>query len=117
MKGPLLTLFASLSLSFLVFSCAHPAADSSADREQAPIADKAPQQASAAAAAGVKKDCEADGFCTREYVPTTCRYMNKEFAATNPCEARKLVRVYACEAGKDYDEAKVKCAANKALQP
>lgn len=62
------------------------------------------------------KGCTADMICTREYLPTTCRFDEKDFSSSNPCEARRLVRDYACKAGKTYDEAQLSCKSQDALE-
>jgi hypothetical protein len=63
-----------------------------------------------------KKDCKADTVCTREYLPTTCKFMGKDFASSNPCEAKKLARAYACDSGEAYADNKVACKSEKAAK-
>jgi hypothetical protein len=55
------------------------------------------------------KDCNEDSFCTREYLPTNCQYNGQSFDGSNPCEAKKLVRRYACEKGLQFTDADVSC--------
>lgn len=104
---------ASTDASSAAASTGSPSAAASTDASSAAVADAS--QPKPSAVVDVKKDCNADVFCTREYIPTTCRYLDKEFSSANPCEAKKLARAYACESGKDYDDAKVQCKSKKAL--
>lgn len=55
------------------------------------------------------KDCNEDSFCTREYLPTTCQFSGQSFDGSNPCEAKKLARRYACEKGLQFADADVSC--------
>jgi hypothetical protein len=63
--------------------------------------------------AGVKvaaaKDCSDDSFCTREYLPTICQFNGQSFEGSNPCEAKKVVRRYACEKDLKWVDADVVC--------
>ncbi|MCX6129429.1 MAG: hypothetical protein NTX25_10260 [Proteobacteria bacterium] len=59
------------------------------------------------------KTCEDKGFCTREYLPTVCQFEGQNFSASNPCEARKLARSYACEKGLKLDEKAMSCVAKQ----
>ena len=69
---------------------------------------------SEAAAPAEKANCTDNSFCTREYLPTTCRLGKESFAASNRCEAVKLARRFACEKKLKFDEALVDCAAQTA---
>lgn len=55
------------------------------------------------------KDCNDDSFCTREYLPTTCQFSGQSFDGSNPCEAKKLVRRFACEKDLKFVDADVSC--------
>ncbi|HET9237561.1 MAG TPA: hypothetical protein VFO10_09940 [Oligoflexus sp.] len=55
------------------------------------------------------KDCNEDSFCTREYLPTSCQFSGQSFDGSNPCEAKKLARRYACEKGLQFADADVSC--------
>lgn len=48
-------------------------------------------------------------ICTREYLPTRCVIAKEEFSSSNPCEARRLVKVYACQKKIAYVEGDVTC--------
>jgi hypothetical protein len=53
--------------------------------------------------------CEDETFCTREYLPTSCQFGDQTFSGSNPCEARKEAKHYACEKGLVLTNAQVKC--------
>ncbi len=76
------------------------------------VEDSKPQSATEVKAS--KADCTDRSFCTREYLPTTCRFEKESFAASNRCEAMKLARRFACEKQLPFDEAKVDCSAQAA---
>jgi hypothetical protein len=69
-------------------------------------AEAAAESATQVAAA---KDCSDDSFCTREYLPTICQFQGQSFEGSNPCEARKLIRRYACEKDLKYTDADIVC--------
>jgi hypothetical protein len=55
------------------------------------------------------QDCTDNSFCTREYLPTKCEFGGESFEGSNPCEARKLAKRFACEKGMKFAEADVSC--------
>ncbi len=59
-----------------------------------------------------KLGCEDQGFCTREYRPTSCSFNGQKFASSNPCEAMKLARLYACEKKLSFSSSAVTCKAS-----
>lgn len=61
-------------------------------------------------------DCEDRSFCTREYRPTVCRFSGQEFKSSNPCEAMKLARRYACEKKLSFSDSAVDCQAHEASE-
>ncbi len=58
---------------------------------------------------------EAEAFCTREYKPTRCVFDKQEFSSSNPCEAKKLVKAYACENNVKYSDEQVKCDSHNSI--
>lgn len=90
----------SLVLMLLTLSCS-----SSPKEDIAP----ASFQETARMADASRRDCTDDSFCTREYLPTTCQFNGKSFDGSNPCEARKVVRRYACENNLTFVDADVQC--------
>ncbi|HYX33312.1 MAG: hypothetical protein M3Q07_19735 [Pseudobdellovibrionaceae bacterium] len=54
-------------------------------------------------------DCSDDMFCTREYLPTTCQFSGESFEGSNPCEARKLAKRFACEKKLNFADTAVQC--------
>ncbi|WP_141734685.1 hypothetical protein [Oligoflexus tunisiensis] len=97
----------SLVLMLLTLSC------SSQPKEEVAHATFRETPAPAAAASEVAQnkaqDCADNSFCTREYLPTTCEFGGESFEGSNPCEAKKLVRRFACEKGLKFADAEVKC--------
>jgi len=95
----------SIVLALLTLSC------SSQPKDQIVPASmqesSAPLQANAEAKAAA--DCGDDSFCTREYLPTICQFNGQSFEGTNPCEARKVVRRFACEKKLNYLDTEVQC--------
>ncbi len=63
----------------------------------------------AAVKVAAAKDCNEDSFCTREYLPTSCQFSGQSFDGSNPCEAKKLARRYACEKDLKFADADVSC--------
>lgn len=53
--------------------------------------------------------CHDDGFCTREYLPTSCMFSGQSFDGSNPCEAKKLARRFACEKNLPFPDGSVQC--------
>ncbi|RYZ51816.1 MAG: hypothetical protein EOP07_20685 [Proteobacteria bacterium] len=54
-------------------------------------------------------------ICTREYLPSSCTMGQQEFKGSNPCEAKKLAKAYACEKKLPYVEEQVKCETKSAV--
>jgi hypothetical protein len=54
-------------------------------------------------------DCNDEDFCTREYLPTICQFNGQSFDASNPCEAKKMAKRFACEKNLQYVDDAVSC--------
>lgn len=54
-------------------------------------------------------------ICTREYLPSTCTMGQQEFKGSNPCEAKKLAKAYACEKKLPYVDEQVSCQTKSAV--
>jgi hypothetical protein len=70
---------------------------------------QAQADAQAATKVAAAKDCSDDSFCTREYLPTICQFQGQSFEGSNPCEAKKLIRRFACEKDLKYTDADLSC--------
>lgn len=55
-------------------------------------------------------------ICTREYLPTSCSMGQQQFTSSNPCEAKKLAKAYACEKRLPYVDEQVKCESKTLVQ-
>lgn len=118
MKNLSFALFSScLFLTLSMSACTHSGTDVSPDVKSESAVEAAPPAAKLVVADPAQKpECKSETFCTREYLPTTCKFKGKDFASANPCEARKLARAFACESGANYNEKEVVCKSNRALK-
>ncbi len=99
-KASILALVASA-----LVACSHHAGDGSSGQST-------PSSTSSSAPADQgDKSCAdiSQGICTREYLPTRCTMGAEEFSSSNPCEARKLAKGFACQNKIPYVESDVKC--------
>jgi hypothetical protein len=94
--------FGSLVLMLLTLSCASQPKEEETARATF-------QEMPAKEVAENKPDCADNSFCTREYVPTKCEFGGETFEGTNPCEAKKLAKRFACEKGLKFADAEVSC--------
>jgi hypothetical protein len=99
MKTWLKALFLLTSLGLT--ACSHEAG-SSGDKSAAPSVDSSCAEVSQI-------------ICTREYLPSSCTMGQQEFKGSNPCEAKRLAKAYACEKKLPYVEEQVKCETKSAL--
>jgi hypothetical protein len=93
----------SIILALLTLSCSSQPKDQIVPASMQ--ASSVPQKATAKTSA----DCSDGSFCTREYLPTSCQFNGQIFEGSNPCEAKKVVRRFACEKNLNYLDSEVQC--------
>ncbi len=91
--------FSCLALIFLSFACT-----------SAPTPEPGAASLAETSAPVSGPNCADEGFCTREYLPTSCQFNGQRFDGSNPCEAKKLAKRFACEKSLPFADASVQCS-------
>ncbi|MBC7661916.1 MAG: hypothetical protein H7249_19665 [Chitinophagaceae bacterium] len=75
------------------------------------IHDTAKSAPAPALSVATENQCEkvSQIICTREYMPAVCIFANQNFSGSNPCEAKKLARDFACKTKVEFKEDQFRC--------